>query len=367
MPNQTRAGVFLAELAWLLGFGIVLGVGFPLVLWALCIYALGAVRRWSPLVSVALIAGGAVGGQVFGHLPLLLVTTVALWRGIRLGRDPYDDTRLPFLWGIAAGVGEFLARPVVGGPVLIAVAAFSLVAMVPYGRHGRSERVVFAGQLLAVGIGVAGAAAAILWIIPWGRLGNLLLTAIIDLLRPLLSLIPPLHLKGKPFSPHTLTGKTRLGKPKIPVAHGHPAWPEYVLIGLGVLAAAALGWLLYRVFRNHREERVERADEEAVIRERVEVVADWFSNPFEPLPPVRAALRRLLAEARRRGFPRDPAATVRQWAQTHPESVPDEAIRLYEAVRYGHAADTRDDADRLRALWPPWPRPPRKSRRRPSP
>lgn len=362
MVNQTRIGVFLAEFAWLLGFGLVLGIGFPIVLWAVFIYALGAVRRWSPILTVALIAVGVAGGQFIGHLPLLLTTAVALWRGIRLGRDPYDDTRLPFLWGIAAGVGEFLARPVIGGPVLIAVAVFSLVAMVPYGRHGRSERVLFAGQLLAVGVGLAGAAAAVLWIIPWGRLGNLLLTAIIDILRPLLSLIPPLHLKGKPFSPHTPKIKTKFGKPKIRVTHAHPHWPEYVLIGLGVLAAATLAWLLYRAFQHNREERADRVDEEAVIRERVEVAADWFTNPFEPLPPVRQALRRLLIEARRRGFPRDAATTVREWAEAHPDPVPDEAIRLYEAVRYGSAADTRDGAERLRALWPPWPRPPRPTR-----
>jgi hypothetical protein len=71
---------------------------------------------------------------------------------------------------------------------------------------------------------------------------------------------------------------------------------------------------------------------------------------------VRAQVRRILVEARKRGQTRSEDQTLREWATAkHRDRVSDQSLSLYESVRYGNQPDTREAAEQLKSQWPAWP------------
>ena len=354
--GDPRKWLMLSESAWLAGLAMAFGLPWWAWLWPLLSYVVLGYRRWSPTVMVLLIVAGLAGPSVFSHLPLVLVTAAALWRGFSLSRNDFLDMRFAFVWGILAAVGEFIARPAWGWIPLLFVVGFSLVAMVPYGKRPLWERWGFAGQLLGAGVGIGLAAAAFLWLVPWGRI---IRTVFFTALTPvfwLLKFIPLKQLHSKRTrSQLPFRSKPALPRPKHLAANGPPHLIGLLLIVLGVITALAVLYWLWRYLRRTHQPVADAKDDSAVIHEHIDKPVDWFRSPFAPLPPVRAAVRKLLQEAHKRGHARNESESFREWASALlEEQAPETSLRLYDEVRYGNRADTRESADTFRQDWPAW-------------
>jgi len=356
--NDPKKWLILSECAWLAGLGLVFGLPWTVVIWPLALYVALGYRRWSPAVLILFLAGGLAGPIIFSHLPLVAVTAVALWRGLSLSRNDFLDMRFPFVWGILGSIAEFIVKPAWGWIPLLLVASFSLIAMVPYGKRPLLERWSFALQLLAIGVISGLAASALIWLTPWGSILRSAFYLIATPITWLLSLIPFAKLKAKPNKAKGIVGK--ISAPKIP----HPAkytgpnhWIAPVLISLAIVLALALLYLLWRYLNRQNRPPAAVKDDRAIIHEHIERPANWFRNPFSPLPPVRTQVRHILQEARKHGHSRAETETFREWAKlAHQEKTPEAGLLLYDEVRYGDRPDTREAAESLRHTWPEWPK-----------
>lgn len=356
--NDPKKWLMLSESSWLLALALVLGIPWTHGLWPLALYIGLGYRRWPPAFMVAFLVAGLAASIAFFHLPLVMVAAVALWRGFSLSRNDFLDMRFPFVIGVLASVSEFITRPSWGWIPLLLVAAFSLMAMVPYGKRSLRDRSGFAGQLLVAGVLSGLAASALIWLMPWGKVLHGLFTVVATPLVWLLHFIPFAKLKARPQKGVSVKGRPSV--PKIPHQHyqGPPHWLAPLALAMAAVAALGLAYLLWRHLRRSTAPVVVHRNDPAIIHEHIERPADWLRNPFAALPPVRSTVRRILHEAKGRGKGRVDSDTLRQWAQaTHPHQNLEDSLRLYDQVRYGNFPDTREDAQHLRQSWPSWPEP----------
>lgn len=125
----------------------------------------------------------------------------------------------------------------------------------------------------------------------------------------------------------------------------------WIVIGLlALLSLAALIFLGRRYWAEALEPIDAESDPVQISRETLrdeETVTSLFRSR-EKLTPVRQFVRRRHEIARDK---RQPGETLRDWLRRIDPGVPDEAIRLYEDIRYGDTEDTTTRRRTIESLW----------------
>lgn len=322
----------------------------PLAL-TLAVYLLswGQLAWWRKgLLLVALGAAiwlGSVPAALFG----LAALGASRLRASRVG----STARAGYLTAVVAWAVLALVAPPLQ-PALLVVAVAGLVAQ----RKGLAQTLGPAAGAALAALALAVGAVWLLWAVPWdalavntlGRLGGLVVGLIVSLIPPLRARKPSHHGARQPRG--------------LEAFRHHAA--DSAHIGADVMTAAAALVLLALVvwILRRRPARLQSAAQEAGgVHVHIEALLPDSRPPEHSgrLSPLRQLVRRRLAQARRRGWGLEPGQTLRQWLAAHYQNPPaGDIANLYDSVRYGGQADTREQAQTARQLWvkeAPLPRP----------
>ncbi len=307
---------------------------------AVYLLAWGRLAWWRKgLLLVALGAAiwlGSVPAAVFGMAAL----AASRLRASRVG----STARAGYLTAVVAWAVLALVAPPLQ-PALLVVAVAGLVAQ----RKGLAQTLGPAAGAALAALVLAVGAVWLLWAVPWdalavttlGRLGGLVVGLIV-------SLVPPLR-AGKP-------SHYGARQPRGLEAFRHHA-ADSAHIGADVMtAAAALILLALAVWiLRGRPARVGGVAQEAGgVHVHIEALGPQTlrSEQLGRLSPLRQLVRQRLAQARRRGWGLEPGQTLRQWLAAHYQNPPaGDIANLYDSVRYGGQADTREQAQTARQMW----------------
>lgn len=191
---------------------------------------------------------------------------------------------------------------------------------------------------------IAALVTVVLWFIPWVWIVE---NTVGRLAAGLVSLIPLLHVHPHPGA------KAKATKGHIPKALHVVNHTEPIIMGI-LLALVVVGliWILWRLLRQVETEPGVAAEEESfIIREHL-TGHEPFTGLFRRrlLSPLRELTYRRLRRMHSKPQARKPGETLRQWARrVYGEEF--EAIKAYEAVRYGAAPDTETLAQDAEKNW----------------
>ncbi len=309
---------------------------------AAALYGVAIEQRHPRWRLVGVVAG--VGAEVWlGSVAGTLLGIVALGAGRIRSSDAASAGRYSLMAALLAWAALAFADPTLR-VVLIAVAALGLLSQRSWLEDTLGTAVLVSAAALASSLAVVG----LLWIVPWdalvantlGRAGGWVAAFLLDL-------VPRFRTK-KP--PHQKSPASRglAGSHHPAVLHAHFG-ADVVAVLLVLLLLAVAVWLV------RRQHPFPVAEEQS--RDQVQIRIDAMTGPqsawrFERLAPVRAVARRKIRIAKRRGSGPRPGETLRQWLSAGPgESGGGPVAQVYEDVRYGGAADTKEQAAVFRRLW----------------
>ncbi len=324
--------------------------GLPRTLWVLtALAALAALLIRHPGVrygaEVLLVAVTALAeGSAAAALLTALMGAAAL--NVVLPRTPSPERAIG-----AALITSVIATYLTpwAAVAFIPIAAFSLWALLGASRAHPSTarpRVQLATGLAVLSALGAVAIAALARIIPW----RTLLGGVFSLL----ALPFRLFSEGHPFQVRSHINPFATKSRKVPhpfplAAPNHAAL--WVIIGLvALLAIAAIIFFGRRYWSESIQPIDAEADPIQISRETLseeDTMVPLFRSR-EKLTPVRHFVRRRHEIAQDK---RKPGETLRDWLRRIDPGVPDEAIRLYEEIRYGDREDTASRRRTIESLW----------------
>lgn len=346
-----------------------------ILLTALYLTSLGtfAIAARLPLLAFFTLTAGAVPGALRSMNPtvrfaveFILAVVAALWL------HPLG-LLVQLVMGIAAlsisrAQNPAADRAVIGSLIITVVAAFvqplaalgfvvlaglSVLALVEGGQGSADtvrERTRLALTLAIIAAVAAAAAGLAAHILPWQSALAILFVAVAY---PFLKAFSYVHL-----NPHARRHRGSFANSAAHrlsstlTTHG-PALLTAILVILGLLLLALIVYAAYDYWAHNEDLPQETHPEGGIIREALtDQEAERLRFRTRTLSPVRRFVQIRLRQAERKSHPRRLDETWREWSGREEPSLEDEAITLYETIRYGDAPDTKTQEARMRHLWP---------------
>jgi hypothetical protein len=355
---------------------LVLGVGW-LVPWLIAIHAglalavpplvgaafleLAATKQPRAVLAAALLA--ALGfGYALGHLWGAVASGVAAWAGWAAWDPAPRNGLLMRLALVLVALGALVIWFPAWWPILLVAIGVGVLGLLEGERPAGTARRRWWGLGVAVAVAASGIALLAYGLAPvalphppfHGPCYNRMCIGDYGTDAELGSGISRLRGRGHPRTP---AGGLPFKRLPNPARHGAGATgvrdPLTYVIPAGIAIAAVGLWLRRRMLRDWEPTAESTPNTERAQIKQGETAADLDATPT--LQYTRRIVHQQLRQASRRPHAARPGETVREWGRrVYGESVLS-AVRLYEEVRYGGAADSADRASMVARRWPSRP------------